>query len=605
MRGPAAGRTAKAGLPAKRQLRPCLPPASIRHPTPVLRTLHVRDYALIDELEVEFGSGLNVITGETGAGKSILLGALKLILGERASTEVIRTGARKAVVEGLFDDAQGGRLPEVLAAHEIEPHPDGLVIVRREVSATHSRAFVNDQPATLGVLRAVAEHLIDLHGQHEHQSLLRVETHLDLLDDVGGLGGLLRAYRDHYDEVARLHAERAALARRERDLRERQALIEFQIAEIDRVAPKPEEEEELEAERRILENAERLFEATARLHEVLYESEDALYDRLIVARNELRDLARIDAAFQATYAEVEQAAIIVEEAATFLQDYNARIEFNPERLEAIRQRLMSLETLKRKYGGSLEAVLAHRAEIGEAFDLAADFEGAIARLDARIAQAETTLSEAARRLSQKRHATAARIAKMIRQELADLGMPHGAFEVRFAVEPDPQGWIVWEDGQRVRAYPSGADTAEFYLSTNPGEPTRPLHKVASGGEVSRIMLALKSILAKSERLPILVFDEIDVGISGEIARRVGESMKRLGAYHQIIAISHLPQIAAQADHHYVVRKEVHDGRARTTIRRLAEEERARHVAAMVSGEAVSEAALESARELISAGRRGA
>ncbi len=577
----------------------------------MLRSLYVRDYALIDELEVEFGSGLNVITGETGAGKSILLGALKLILGERASTEAIRTGAKKAVVEGVFDDAEQGRIRDALRRFGIEPHEGGVLIVRREVTPTHSRAFVNDTPAKLTVLREVAGHLIDLHGQHEHQSLLRTETHLELLDDFGGLGGLVETYAVHYGEVARLRKERADLAKRERELAQQQQLIEFQIGEIDDVDPKPGEEDKLEAERRILENAEGLFEATASLHELLYEAEDAIYDRLIVARNALRDLARIDSAFEETLREVTGAEVVVEEAAKFLQDYNARVEFNPERLEHIRERMGQLDGLKRKYGPSLEAILEHRREIGETHALAADFKGAIGRLDGRIAGAQGRLSKAAYRLSQKRHEAAERTEHAIKEELADLGMAHADFVVHFEREADPAGWIAWPDGprtERVRARPSGADRAEFYISTNPGEPPRPLAKVASGGEVSRTMLALKSVLAKSERLPILVFDEIDVGISGEIARRVGESMQRLGAYHQIVAISHLPQIAALGDRHYLVEKHVADdadgeARTRTSIRPLEGEARTRGIAAMVAGETLSEAALTSARELIEAGRR--
>ncbi len=576
----------------------------------MLRSLHIRDYALIEALEVEFDSGLNIITGETGAGKSILLGALGLILGERASTEAVRSGAKKAVIEGLFDDANEGGVPDLLRQHEIEPYPSGVLVVRREVSASHSRAFINDTPATLTVLRAVAENLIDLHGQHEHQSLLRTETHLALLDDFGGLGGLAATYRAHHAEVARLHRKRADLVRRESELEQQRSLIEFQIGEIDAVAPEADEEDALDAERRILENAETLFEATASLYELLYESEDAIYDRLVVVRNGLRDLARIDSAFEATLDEMQAAEIAVEEATKFLQDYNARVEFNPARLEDIRERLGALEGLKRKYGGSLEAVLAHRREIGATYDLAADFEGAIARLDGQTETAQAALSDAAYRLSQKRHEVAERIEQMIAQELADLGMPHSQFVVDFAREPDDAGWIAWPDGRdtvRLRAFLTGADVVEFYVTTNVGEAPRPLAKVASGGEVSRIMLALKTILAKSERLPILVFDEIDVGISGEVARRVGESMQRLGAYHQIIAITHLPQIAAVGDHHFLVEKHVEEApdgaRTKTGIRRLSGDERAREVAALVSGETVSEAALASARELISAGKR--
>jgi DNA repair protein RecN (Recombination protein N) len=571
----------------------------------VLRTLTIRDYALIDELEVEFDSGLNIITGETGAGKSILLGALKLLLGERASTEAVRTGARKAVVEGTFDNADEGRLPALLAAHDIEPSENGVLVIRREVSKNHSRAFVNDTPATLDVLREVASNTIDLHGQHEHQSLLRTETHGDLLDGFGGLGGLVETYRRAHQAVAALHAERRELVRREAELQQQKELYAFQIGEIDRVAPQPDEEDALEAERRILENAERLYEATAELTAHLAESDDALYDRMVVVRNQIQDLARIDATFEDTLADVRSAEIILKEATQFLQDYNARIEFNPERLDEIRERLGDLHYLARKYGGTVEAVLAHRADIGRTYDLARDFEGAIARLSRSIDEAEITLSTAAYRLSQKRHEVAERIEEMVSIELATLGMPHGRFVVHFATLPDPAGWIRFPDGvreQRVTAFASGADVIEFLLSANLGEEPRPLAKVASGGEVSRIMLALKAILAKSERLPILVFDEIDTGISGAIARRAGESMRRLARYHQIIAITHLPQIASLGDLHFSVEKEVVGGRTRTRIRRLSEDERAEAVAELLAGDGVSDAALASARELIESGR---
>lgn len=576
----------------------------------MLRSLYVRDYALIDELEVEFGPGLNVITGETGAGKSILLGALKLILGERASTEAVRTGARKAVVEGVFDEAGGERVEGILRENEIEPAASGVVVVRREVASTHSRAFVNDTPATLPVLRDVAEELIDLHGQHEHQSLLRVETHVEVLDGFGGLAAARQSYGQAHDTVARLARQRGDLVRREADLNRQRDLIEFQVAEIDRVAPQAGEEDALLAERRILENAERLHEATAALVELLYEGEGAVYDRLTAARTDLRDLARIDAAFDETLREIEQVEIVVEEAAKFLQDYSRRVEFNPGRLEDIRTRLADFDGLKRKYGGTLEAVLAHRVAIGETQALAADFAGSLQRIEAEIEAARARLAAAARELTDRRCEVAARIEPLIEAELGQLGMPHSQFRVRFDVEPDPDGWIEWPSPEtpRVRALASGADVVEFHISTNPGEPPRPLAKVASGGEISRIMLALKSILARHERLPILVFDEIDVGISGEMARRVGESMHRLAESHQIIAITHLPQIAALADQHYVVEKRVEEApagpRTATAIRALAAEERPQHVATLVAGAAVSEAALASARELIAAGQRG-
>ncbi|WP_457651847.1 DNA repair protein RecN [Rhodocaloribacter sp.] len=567
----------------------------------MLRSLYIRDYALIEALEVEFDSGLNVITGETGAGKSILIGALKMILGERASTDVIRSGARKAVIEGVFDEANTPKLRALLEEHGIDVQPQ--MILRREISTTQSRAFINDTPATVSLMRAVAARLIDLHGQHEHQSLLRTETHLELLDNFGGLGSLLAAYRRKYEQVAGLLRERDELVRRERELRRQQELYRFQIEEIDRVGPEEGEEDALEAERRVLENAERLYEVTAQLYEMLYESDAAVHDQLVVARNALQDLARVDRDFEEAFGEIRSAQIIVSEVAKFLQEYNARIEFNPERLEVIRLRLGELESLKRRYGGTLAAVLEYRREIGAQYDLAADFEGAIARLNERVAEAQAKLAAAAERLSAKRREVAERIEQAIAAELERLGMKRSRFEVRFTRREDAEGWIAFAGGERFTAFPNGMDEVEFFISTNVGEELRPLVRVASGGEISRIMLALKTILAKSDRLPILVFDEIDVGVSGAVAHKVGESLHDLALYHQIITITHLPQIAALADVHFAVEKYVEDGRTKTRIRRLSELERAEEVATLLSGSEITEAALESARELIAVGRR--
>lgn len=564
----------------------------------MLRSLYVRDYALIEELEVTFGSGLNVLTGETGAGKSILIGALSMILGERASTDSVRSGAGKAVIEGVFGEAGTLHLRRLLDENAIEPRGDE-VILRRRITGRQSRAFVNDTPATLGVMRAVAAELIDLHGQHEHQSLLDTDKHLELLDNFGGLGGLRDAYRARYDRVASLVAERDALADRRERLEEKRQLYEFQIEEIDRVDPQEGEDEALDAERRKLANAEHLFEASQALYQLLYESEDAINDRLVVARNELRDLARIDEAFEEQVAEVKSAQISVAEVASFLQDYNARIAFDPERLSEIRERVNELERLKRKYGGTLEAVRAHRREIGEEHALAADFEGAIQELSEKTDAARAELSEAAHRLSEKRREVAARIEEAILEELAGLGMKKSRFEVRFSTQQDAGGWILSESGEtRLRAFRHGMDRAEFFISTNVGEALRPLRAVASGGEISRIMLALKTILAKSERLPILVFDEIDAGISGRMARKVGASMHDLARYHQIIAITHLPQIAALGDRHFRVVKHVRDGRTVTELEPLGGEAQTAQVAALIGGENVTEATLESARELM-------
>lgn len=566
----------------------------------MLRSLYIRDYALIEELEVQFDSGLNIITGETGAGKSIVVGALKMILGERASTEVVRTGAKKAIIEGMFDEADLPAVVSLLGENMIDAEKE--IILRREITSSQSRAFINDTPATVQLLRDVASHLIDLHGQHEHQSLLRVDTHLPTVDHFGGLEALRREYADSYEAVGKLVRDRKDLARRERELSQQRELILFQMEEIDRVDPQPNEEDALESEKRVLENAEQLFQATASLYEILYASDQAVHDALVLARNELQDLARIDSTFDESLSEMRSAQTIVSEVARTLQRYNASIEFNPERLEEIRLRLMAIESLKRKYGGSLEAVLEHRKSIGETFELASDFAGALGRLDTKIVDAQKALSAVALRLSSKRKDVAKRVEDAIIRELEKLGMPHSRFEVRFSVSPDDAGWVHAGDGQSVSAHPSGIDEVEFFITTNVGEDLRPLAKVASGGEISRIMLALKTILARSERLPILVFDEIDTGISGSMARRVGESMSDLARYHQIIAITHLPQIAALGDAHFRVSKYVEDGRTKTQMLRLEDQERASQVATLISGGSVTDAALESAKELMG-GRR--
>ncbi len=569
----------------------------------MLRSLYIRDYALIESLEVTFSEGLNIITGETGAGKSILIGALKMILGERANTEVVRTGAQKAVIEGVFEHAGEQNLAGLLDRYQV---PEGdVLILRREISAGQSRAFINDSPATASALREIAAELIDLHGQHEHQSLLRVDSHVDMLDAFGQLSAERSAYAATYREVTAAVAERDDLLRRERELREKKELVEFQIGEIDEVGPREGEEEELDAERRVLENAERLHDATAALYALLYDGERTAYDLVTEAAKELASLAEIDATLEGTHQELKTAAISVQEAAQFLQDYGHNIDFNPERLEEIRDRLGRLHYLKMKYGGTIAAVLARREEIGEIYAMAVDFKGLLKEKEAHILEAKRKLSAQADVLTAKRKAASKELEKAIVAELEQLGMPNAAFSVNRRATPDPDGWItVSEDGCKeecVTAHSHGAEEIEFYISANLGEELRPLAMVASGGEISRIMLALKTILARNEHLPILVFDEIDAGISGKTAQQVGRALRALADSHQIIAITHLPQIAARGHNHFLVHKSESDGRTLTRISELDAREREYEIASLLSGEKVSDASLLSARELIRSG----
>lgn len=569
----------------------------------MLRFLSIKNYALIEAVEVEFESGLNILTGETGAGKSIIIDALSLLLGERATAEVVRRGAEKAVVEGIFAVGNHTRLKNLFQTESLEWQDD--LILRREVSAKgQSRCFVNDSPVPVATLKMIGDRLVDLHGQHEHQSLLRSATHIGLLDEFGGLEGLVEEYRESYTALSELFALLRELLQRERELKERKELYEFQIKEIDNVHPESGEEEELENELRILENAEKLFDATAQLYQLLYEGEQSVYDALVKARNQLEDLSRIDVTFEEPQKECASAVAIVGELTKFVQRYNSKIEFNPERLEFIRERLGQFTLLKKKYGGSMEAVLEHRRRIGEAFALAENFDSELQNVRTKIEEERKRCSLAAQRLSAKRQEIVPALSKAVCQELAKVGIPHAQFDVRITQEKMSR-----TDGSAEYAYvklgrdfyeatAEGIDTVEFYLSTNVGEELQPLVKVASGGEISRIMLALKTILAKADRLPLLVFDEIDVGISGRIAQAVGRSLKQLAQFHQIIAITHLPQIASVADCHFAVEKSEHADRTVSTIRKLSDEERVREVAKLLSGDEVTETSLQSARELL-------
>lgn len=568
----------------------------------MLKSISIRNYAIIDRVEAGFEPGLNIITGETGAGKSILVDALGLILGERASSDMIRAGADKAVVEGIFAVAANRNVRAFLESENLDVREE--LILRREIPVKgQNRCFVNDTPVTLGALKTIGDLLVDLHGQHEHQSLLRPQTHIDYLDDFGGLDGLVEEYRASYRRLSGLFDRLEGLREREAALKERRDLFEFQLKEIDAVSPQSGEEGALEDELKVLENAEKLFEATSRLHQMLYEGEQAVADQLVLARNQLEDLARIDRNLEEARNECASAAAIIAEVAKFLQQYNARIEFNPERLEEIRQRLGQLSLLKKKYGGSIESILEQRGRIAEEFSLAENFEQELKALGIAIEEERAVCSAAAERLSSKRRECVQKINRAVVAELANLGIANAVFDVRIEhrrmeAAKEPARAYVRLGREDIEAGPRGIDRVGFFLSTNLGEEPRPLSTVASGGEISRVMLALKSILAKSERLPLLIFDEIDVGVSGRIAQAVGKSMKKLSQFHQVIAITHLPQIAGLADAHIVVEK-VEDGkRAATILRKLDLEERVEEVAKLMSGTEVTEAGLAGAKELM-------
>jgi DNA repair protein RecN (Recombination protein N) len=564
----------------------------------MLKTLLVKDYALIESINIEFGKGLNIITGETGAGKSILIDAMSLLLGERASTEVIRKGASKSYVEGVFDITNNKKIDTLLEENEIEPLSE--LILRREISIKGSnRCFINDTPVSLSVIKNVGNLMVDLHGQHEHQSLLRNETHIDFLDEFGNYRDLAEDYKKLYCELQNLLRELKILKEKEASLREKKDFYSFQIKEIDSVSPVEDEEERLVEELRILENSEKLASTTSSVYGLIYEDENSVYDSIIKIKNELDELNGIDKSFGESFSECENAIALINDIAEFVRNYKSKIDVDPAEVNKKRDRLGTINLIKKKYGGSVKAVLEYRNKIGLEFDLAENFSEKINSFEKQIESLREQCGKGADNISKKRNQTSVLINKEVKEVLADLGIPDSNFDVRITQNKSSSGEnYITVKGNKYSYSAKGIDDIEFYISTNVGEDMKPLAKVASGGEVSRIMLALKTILAKNDRFPLLIFDEIDTGVSGRIAQKVGKALKSLANFYQIISITHLPQIAGLADHHFIVEKNTNDGRVVSSIKKLNEKERVREVAKLMSGENVTEASLEGARELI-------
>ena len=575
----------------------------------MIRSLYIKDFALIDELEVEFGPGLNILTGQTGAGKSIIIGALNMILGERADTEVIRQGSTKAIAEATIAHNNDPALLSALQQHDIEQHSP--IILRREIRENGSRAFINDSPVTIGVLKSIGDLLVDLHGQYDHQLLLKEEHHLGVLDQFGHTQQQLSLYRTAYDKMKELRIEKRQLLKREQELLEKTELYRFQLQELEKARLQHDEEEQIQAEMQLLDNAEILDQKAQWISE-LGESEDidvaGLLNKLKLT---LEDLARIEPEFEQYVTEINAARVSIIETMSFAEQYRNRIEFNPARLEELRQRQAELNRIQKKYGRDIPSLIDYERTIAEELSVAENFDLALERINQLITQQEHVLQEAAVALHNLRRTTGDQLAQSIEIELAQLGIPHARLQVQVNWLYDTNGWFVLPEQEqtdpahtaRVECTESGGDDVVFYLSTNKGELPKALAKIASGGEISRVMLALKSVLAKEQHLPVMIFDEIDTGISGEISEKVGRSMRTLSEHCQIIAITHQPQIASQAHVHYKVHKSEKDDRTVSTILRLDDEDHIREVASLMSGAQITEATLQSAKELVAHNRQ--
>ena len=565
----------------------------------MLKSLLVKDYALIGHINVEFGKGLNIITGETGAGKSILIDAMSLLLGERASTEVVRKGAQKSIVEGIFEVEGNKKVKRILEENEIDVLPE--LIIRREISLKgNNRCFLNDTPVTLNIIKDIGDLLVDLHGQHEHQSLLRTETHIDFLDEFGATENLLKDYKEKFAQLSDASRKLNDLKQKENILKEKKDIYQFQIKEIDAVSPQEDEEEKINEELNILENSEKLSELTNSIYETLYESESSVHDMMGKIENDIEELEKIDKSFSEVKSECENAISLINDISQFVRNYKAKIDIDPEHLEELRNRLGAITMLKKKYGGSVKAIIEHRKKIGEEFELAENYSESIEKLESEIKKLREVCGIAAEVLSKKRKEISKKVQKEVQEALTYLGIENSAFKVEInqkAADKNDRDFLI-VNGKWFKYSSSGYDEVEFFISTNPGEDPKPLTKVASGGEISRVMLALKSILAKTDKLPLLIFDEIDTGVSGRIAQKVGQALKNLAGFHQIISITHLPQIAGLADQHFAVEKILNDDRVVSSIKKLSKDERIKEVAKLMSGEKVTEASLKGAKELM-------
>ncbi|MBI5090840.1 MAG: DNA repair protein RecN [Candidatus Hydrogenedentes bacterium] len=550
----------------------------------MLETLSIKNYALIDDVEVDLTDGFNVLTGETGAGKSIIVGALNLVLGARAAGEVVRDGAAKASIDAVFRITNvSRRLARILKNHDIDLDGQELILSRTITPDGRSRGYVSGTLAPISVLAEIGDELVDLHGQHEHQSLLKPERQLDLLDGfaetealAGEMGIVVTQLREIDRRIADLDADDRERARRAEFLR-------FEVSEIDAADLQPEEEAALKERRNLVGNAERICALAGEAYAALYEGEERpAIDALDSAITHIEELSQIDARFRALADQLTALRAGLEAVSGEVRNYTDRIEFDPEELDRVNSRLNVISALKRKYGDSIDAILTYRAKAAEEID---QFDRRDTLLEELRAQHQSLLRggrELAGTLTKKRTAAAKRLDKQVTAALQDLGMKGGAFETH--IEP-------------VELCATGADRVEFYLAANPGERPKPLRQVASGGEISRIMLALKAVFAQADQIPTLIFDEIDSGVGGAVAVKVADKLRGLAATHQTICITHIPQIAAAANTHYSVAKLIQKGRTTTTVQRIENRARVEEVARLLDG-SVSDVSVRHAEALL-------
>ncbi|HIE25971.1 TPA: DNA repair protein RecN [Candidatus Poribacteria bacterium] len=578
----------------------------------LIQELNIRNFALIDEIQLELSEGLNILTGETGAGKSIIIGAVSLVLGERGSADVVRSGANNAIIESAVDISLNRSVHRLLEEADLYSREDDdtLLLARQIASNGRSRCHINGRLATISLLKDVGDLLVDIHGQHEHQSLFRPEKHLELLDSFGGLVSLREKVTEKYTHILRLQSELVNLERdRKARLRE-QEFLEFQLNELEEAKLQAGEDEKLLAERKILNNAETLFELANTVYAKLYgsnEPEDfAIIDGLKSLGPSMSKICQIDGELKELDERLKSCLYELEDIARLMREYRDRVEFNPLRLEEVESRLDLIFKLKRKYGDTIKEILEYQANVAQALDDLSLSSERISELRNRIDKATEEARKISFELSEKRRECSKKLERLIERELHTLGMDKTVFRV--LVEKKEARWqdgkgrggsfpTIENNGKQYELGPDGIDEIEFLISPNVGEELKPLTKIASGGEISRVMLALKTILAEIDEMPTMIFDEIDADIGGRTAYVIGQKLKQIAKVRQVLCVTHLPQIACMADAHFVVEKKVYSNRTKIEARRLNKEERVHEIARMLGGQN-TEITLAHAKEML-------
>src|SRR5213595_1594847 len=548
----------------------------------VLNLLRIKNLALVEELEWQIAPGFTAITGETGAGKSIIIGALQLLLGERADKSLIRTGADTCTAEAVFTGKELKKLNPDLLEAGVEPCTDDLIIKRSLSAAGSNRQFINGSPTTLSILKNVGDALVDLHGPHDHQSLLSPERQLDLLDSFARAEEQLADYQKHFRELQTLTAEHAALNTAETAREQELDLLRHQTTEINSANLVAGDEDEIEKRYKLSSSSKRLIELASAAANKLSEADESVLSQLAETQRLLRELEKIDISTEEIASEHAAAVVQLSEIARSLSDYAEKLDLDPEQLATLEQRVSLFETLKRKYGGSIAEVIEFGRRAAERMQKIEGRDAELERLAKEIEKVRAQMNRAGESLRKLRVKAAPKLSDTIRKNLVDLGFRQSEFEAKLSALDEPRA--------------SGFDSVELLFSPNPGEPLKPLRAIASSGEISRLMLAIKSALAAHDAIPLLVFDEIDTNVGGEIAHAVGAKMQTLGRNHQVICITHLPQVAATASSHFVVTKDVMRGRTFSNLHEVSEKARREEIARMLGGK--SESALQLASSLL-------